>query len=352
MEIVTTIGPKTINPESLKSLVKAGATDMRINLSHSSTELLEEYCAVFAKAGINPSLDTQGAQLRVTEVSDNEFNKGETVIIYFERKPNNKADHIIKLNHRECVPQLSTGDIIRLDFAGLTLRIDEVIEEEYYILARVNSPGKCILNRAVDIVNKPIKLNHLTEFDKYAISKMAVIGCPRIYYSFANSEKDVKELRSMLPKDVKLVSKIETKRGVSNLLGIAKESDAILIDRGDLSREFSIATIPQVSDAVISACKKLGVEVYVATNILDTMMTNKLPSRAEISDIWNLLAKGTDGIVLAAEVAIGDNPVDSVCVVNHMYKLRQVYDNNLILSYDKSLTFDDDHMSLELKSWF
>ena len=156
----------------------------------------------------------------------------------------------------------------------------------------------------------------------------------------------------MLPKDVKLVSKIETKRGVSNLLGIAKESDAILIDRGDLSREFSIATIPQVSDAVISACKKLGVEVYVATNILDTMMTNKLPSRAEISDIWNLLAKGTDGIVLAAEVAIGDNPVDSVCVVNHMYKLRQVYDNNLILSYDKSLTFDDDHMSLELKSWF
>ena len=89
MEIVTTIGPKTINPESLKNLVKAGATDMRINLSHSSTELLEEYCAVFAKAGINPSLDTQGAQLRVTEVSDNEFNKGETVIIYFERKPNN-----------------------------------------------------------------------------------------------------------------------------------------------------------------------------------------------------------------------------------------------------------------------
>ena len=84
MEIVTTIGPRTINPESLKRLVKAGATDMRINLSHSSTKLLEEYCAIFEEAGINPSLDTQGAQLRVTEVSDNEFNK-ESVIIYFEK---------------------------------------------------------------------------------------------------------------------------------------------------------------------------------------------------------------------------------------------------------------------------
>ena len=122
-------------------------------------------------------------------------------------------------------------------------------------------------------------------------------------------------------KNTKVISKIESRKGLSNLEEIVSVSDGVLIDRGDLSREISIGMTPFAVDTILKHCINKGKECFIATNILDSMMENPIPSRAEISDIWNLLSKGVSGFVLAAEVAIGKNPVESVAVINHMNNL-------------------------------
>ena len=130
--------------------------------------------------------------------------------------------------------------------------------------------------------------------------------------------------------DLEIVAKIETINGLRNLEQICLESDAILVDRGDLSREISISMVPIATSSVLETCKALNKRCYVATNILESMMISKIPSRAEISDIYNLMTLGAGGIVLAAEAAIGSNPVESLYVVKHMRKLFELNQRRLL----------------------
>ena len=354
MEIITTIGPQTINSEKLQLLRKAGATDMRINLSHSNLILLKEYCHIFSQAGVSPSLDTQGAQLRLIQSSDKIMHKGEEVVIFFGQIDSEYCrdfEHYMRLNHSTCIDQIEVGDLIRIDFSGLALYVESINRSDDYIVATVFSEGVCMVNRAVDIVGKSIDIEHITEFDEYALSLVPHLNSKYLYYSFAKSASNVQFVRGLLPKNVQIVSKIESKAGVENLESIIEASDAILIDRGDLSRDFSISTIPMLVDVIIQACTKQNCPVFVATNILDTMMTSDLPSRSEISDIWNLLGKNISGIVLAAEVAIGKNPVDSVSTIKYMTTIRTLFENNQFHGYDLSWVPKGETMSDKLKMW-
>ena len=144
------------------------------------------------------------------------------------------------------------------------------------------------------------------------------------------TEELVKRIRKYIPKGTKLISKVETSKSLINIQEIFLDSDALLIDRGDLSREISIALVPIAVEKVLSISKDFNKDIYIATNILDSMMKSKVPSRAEISDIYNLLSMGAKGLVLAAEVAIGDHPVESVALVKYMMKLYEQYSNGLL----------------------
>ena len=119
-------------------------------------------------------------------------------------------------------------------------------------------------------------------------------------------------IRSLAGEDTFIISKIECRNGVTNLKEIAQKSDAILIDRGDLSREFPIERIPSLQSRIIAQSKSIGTEVYVATNLLETMVNSSTPTRAEVNDVYTTLERGADGLVLAAETAIGQNPVGCV----------------------------------------
>ena len=156
------------------------------------------------------------------------------------------------------------------------------------------------------------------------------MGLKSIYLSFTSSQSDILCLRSLLDSlpiepnvRPRIIAKIESRLGLLNLRDIASCVDGILIDRGDLSREISISRIPLATKAILDVCKSIDTPCFVATNILDSMMVNDLPSRAEISDLFNLYVSGASGIVLAAEAAIGKNPVPSVQVVKHMSKVYQ-----------------------------
>ena len=324
--LIVTIGPSSIKEDCLLNLKKAGADIFRINLSHSNEKLLETYISTLIKVGLPVSIDTQGPQLRIADFKlDKNIEIGSNILLFFKENYERSllSDNYILFNHPEAFSQINKGDVLRIDFGGMALKCSDVTDD-YVCKASLISLGPIQNNRAVDIVDKTIKLDILTPFDKSAISYAYSKGCRKVFASFVSSAKDVKKLKEYIPNDCELVSKIETMNGIKNIDEIITLSDQILIDRGDLSRETSISMVPLATKDIINKCNRRSIPVYVATNVLDSMMVDTMPSRAEISDIYNLLNTSVSGIVLAAEVAIGNNPIKSVALLRH---LMNVYDN-------------------------
>lgn len=332
--LIVTIGPASIKKNILTQLKLSGADSFRINLSHSTKESLADYVSAMKDCGIVPAIDTQGAQLRIDALPDTNFFKtGESLVLRFGsniKTSSNVNDNdlpAIVLNHPEAFDQVVVGDSLKVDFGGLIIQLVE--QRNDYWLAKVLASGLAQVNRAVDVSGKSVILLPLTKFDEYAIDYAISAGVKEVYGSFVSSVEDVRTIRNKLPHNVKLVSKIETGVGLSNAIDIMNESDAVLLDRGDLSREISIPSVPIAVNSVLRMAKEIPCPVYVATNILDSMMQNPLPSRAEISDIFSLLNQGVAGIVLAAEVAIGDNPVASAYLVDYLSRLYESHKHGL-----------------------
>ncbi len=328
-EIVTTVGPSSLNVGTLQRMSSEGATDFRINLSHSNSDSLQHYSEVLRSASVPFSLDTQGAQLRIEKIIGSNFLVEGSELDIFSIASPFESDGI-GINHSEFFSQIDVGDVLKIDFGGVVVSILSVNSSECHARAKVLKSGNIVLNRAIDIQGKSILLNYLTEFDEYAIGKYVESGLKSIYLSFASSQHDITRLNALLDSyqldassRPRIIAKIESRIGLLNLRDIASSVDGILIDRGDLSREISISRIPLATKAILDVCKNIGTPCFVATNILDSMMTSDLPSRAEISDLFNLFNSGSSGIVLAAEAAIGRNPISSVQVVKHMSRVFQ-----------------------------
>ena len=256
------------------------------------------------------------------------------------------------LNHNEALNQLSVGDLLRVDFEGLIFQIVNI--SNISIGAKVIQPGTIKPNKAVDVIGKHILLNPFTTFDLTVLEAMSSEDVKSIYVSFTNKSDDIALLRNYLEKfsyspDTQIIAKIETIEALSNLPEILPVVDGVLIDRGDLSREISISKIPYAVDTVINLARQYNTKCYVATNVLDTMITSSLPSRAEISDLHSLLHKGVSGIVLAAEVAIGNNPVNCVHVVRHMQGVCHY--ESLGLSSLIPRSFHSNDLPPELQEW-
>ncbi len=331
-KIIVTVGPKSISSEILKKLVISGADKFRINLSHSDKESLSKYFTSLLSQGINPCIDTQGAQLRVNLSSLVSKPKiGDLLYLVFDKSNliSLKDKNVLSLNHPESYHQIKTKDILKVDFDGLALEILEKDDMKKIIKSKVKASGEVLVNRAIDIKNKSIKLDTLTEFDKFAIDYAISNGTKEIYASFISSAKEASYIKDKIGSSVKLISKIETAKGLANVKEIIEVSDEILIDRGDLSREISIPAIPMAVFNVIKIANEMDKPVSIATNVLDSMMSKNIPSRAEISDIFSHLSAGATGIVLAAEVAIGSNPVKSTALLKYIFNLFDNFQNGL-----------------------
>lgn len=354
MKVIVTIGPSSNNLNTLDNLQKLNVDCFRINLSHCNEEQISEYFQLFDKAHIIPALDTQGAQARLLSKKDKLlFEKNESLNIFFDSQDfeKNSLDKDLLCSVNTLSDEISIGEEIRCDFGELLLLIDSIDEKKRRVKCKVKSRGELHNNRALDFPDNIKSLPAITEFDKFALLKGNQKGVNTVFLSFASSKEDIINLKKIINKNTKVISKIESRMGLRNLSEIVDVSDGILIDRGDLSREISIGMVPFAVDTIIDHCIKNDKECFIATNILDSMMKNPIPSRAEISDIWNLLSKGISGFVLAAEVAIGDNPVETVAVINHMINLFNSSKISFIDLIDPKVT-KNDLPDGPLRSWF
>ena len=338
--LVVTIGPSSIELDQLLRIKTEDPMHYRINLSHSNPQLLNQYYSRFREAGIPPSIDTQGAQLRVSSINgSSDFKPGQVITVGScsdLTEPNSVSCNLL-LNHSELFYQLEPKDVVKIGFDGLLAHVIEVDIPSLTAAFEIVNSGNVEVNKAIDIVDKPIDLSPLTDFDIHSLQNSKDHGVESVYLSFCDSAEQIHFARSLLLSsgyDVDhmplVVAKIESVKALNNLSEIINMADAILIDRGDLSREVRISRIPQVVSQVIDSCKEQSVPCFIATNVLDSMIHDYLPSRAEISDISNLLIQGASGLVLAAETAIGKNPVESVQVLNYMLRLHDTNSSNFL----------------------
>ena len=320
--ILVTIGPSSLNEEVITKLSDLGVYLFRINLSHTKIEDLEVIIKNIQKwSNIPICLDSEGAQIRNQEMISEfvEFKKDTKVKIHHSAVVGDSEN--ISFAPNNVTKQFKDGDLIRVDFNAVSLKVTKDYDD--YLMANVESPGYVRSNKATDI-DSDVILNPITEKDEEAFKIGLKNGINNFSLSFTNTAEDVKKIRNIIGYDVNLISKIESIKGVLNLGEILPLVDQILIDRGDLSREVSIEKIPFIQRRIISFAKSKKVPVYVATNLLETMIISNSPTRAEVNDIASTLLMGADGLVLAAETAIGKHPIGSVnmakSVIDQFYK--------------------------------
>jgi len=206
---------------------------------------------------------------------------------------------------------------LSIDFNSVIAQV--IFKGPGYIEIRVLVGGKMGQNKAVTL-DWDISLPSLTAKDIKALSLGRRLGIRHAALSFAAKAADVDQVRAILGSKSYVISKIESIRGVLNLEEIALNSDALLIDRGDLSRQVPLERLPAVQKDIISRAKKCKAKIYVATNLLESMISSPFPTRAEVNDIFNTLNDGADGLVLAAETAIGRYPINCVNMVSRVVK--------------------------------
>jgi len=352
-EILCTLGPASLDERTIMRLTDLGATLFRINLSHTAINEVAPTVGLIQKfTDVPVCLDTEGAQIRTGKFVQGQVELNEHTVVRLSVSQVPGDAYRFNLYPRDIVRDLQIGDFISIDFASALVQVIDFEDAagDYCAVARVLHGGPVGSNKAVT-VDRDIVLPPLTDKDIAAISEGRAVGVEHFALSFANRISDVKAIRKVAGGGTTIISKIETLDALANLKEIADESDALLIDRGDLSRQVPIERIPALQKSIISTAKGMGAKIYVATNLLESMVTAPTPTRAEVNDIYNTLSDGADGLVLAAETAIGEFPVHCMgMVVKVTQNFEQGNDADQILPFAEPVSLLPDPHGGTLKT--
>jgi len=317
-DILCTLGPSSLDRQTIHRLEQSGASLFRVNLSHTKLADLARIIRTIREATEVPvCLDTEGAQIRTGDLIDGAITLRDNSVVRVHRRRVPSDGRNLNFYPADAVALLRVGDFVSIDFNSVLAQV--IAQDDEGVSMRVLRGGLVGQNKAV-AVERDIEMPALTEKDLGAIAIGNEMRIRHYALSFANSGKDVLELRALVGEEAFIISKIESRSGLRNLDEIAAASDGLLIDRGDLSRHVPIELLPQTQKSVIQRAKGAGRPVYVATNLLESMVAQPTPTRAEVNDIYNTLADGADGLVLAAETAIGKYPIQCAAMVSRMIR--------------------------------
>ena len=321
IQILVTLGPSTLNKSFLVFAKTKKISFLRLNMSHIKINNLEKIIKFIKKYNDKTPIciDTEGAQIRTKIKRKTFYKKSDEFKIY-------KSNGNFNLYPEDVFQKLKINDILLIGFDNLSVKVKSL--EKRYIKVKVLTEGFLEGNKGVHIKNRKIHLNYLTIKDLEAIKIAKKNKIKTFALSFTNSSKDIIKFKNILKKEKKIY-KLETISAMRNLTNIIKEGDSFLIDRGDLSKETEIEKIPMYQRKIISLVNKgHNKEIFVATNLLESMIENAAPTRAEANDIFNCLELGASGLVLAAETAIGKYPINAVEFLRKMIKEYNNYRSN------------------------
>jgi pyruvate kinase len=330
VKLIVTLGPATHTEADLRKIKDKGVDFVRVNMSHSSIEDLRYFIDLSIKVGIPFIIDTEGSQVRTGKMKEDVLilQENDKVKICVDQKSECARD--IHLKPSCAIDQLEESDLIHIDFDTVILRVTDTstLSSERYIIAEAITGGKLGSNKAVAIypaLPKKINLPTLTDKDHQAIALGLEKNIKYIAVSFVRSGDNVSHVRKLTQGSMKIISKIECTDALENLDDIIDESDYLLIDRGDLSKEVPIVKIPFIQKIILHKASKKATGVFVATNLLETMVENKNPTRAVVHDTIATIMDGAYGLTLAAETAIGRYPMECINMINRLSQHVESY---------------------------
>lgn len=321
-QIIVTLGPASKTEQDLRKIKDKGVDFVRVNMSHSSIENLEYFVGLAKKVGIPFILDTEGSQVRTGYLKGDVlyFKENDLVKIYAKDIHGNRKRLCLRPGY--VIDQLEVGDLIHIDFDTLILRVIDVsTASKGFITGKAITGGLIGSNKAVvidPVFKKRFHLPALSPKDYQSIELGLKAGIEHIALSFVRDGDSIDEVRKVTHNKMKIISKIECIDALEHINEIIQKSDFILIDRGDLSKEIPIERIPFTQKVIMHKARRYDTGVFVATNLLETMIEKRNPTRAEVHDVVNTIVEGAMGLTLAAETAVGKYPMECINMLNKL----------------------------------
>ena len=318
-KIVATLGPASSDPEVMTRMIAAGVDVVRLNFSHGTADdhrkrvaLLRE---IVRKVGrtVGVMVDLQGPKIRVGKFAAGkaELKPGSGFVLEASGAPGDATR--VGLDYPDLVDDLAAGDVLLLDDGRIVLEVDAIIERE--VRCRVRVGGVLSNNKGINKQGGGLSAPALTAKDMEDIRTAAELTCDFVAVSFPKSGADMRlarELPRAAGSDALLVAKIERVEAIAALEDILHASDAIMVARGDLAVEVGDAAVPALQKRLIRAAREHNKIAITATQMMESMISSPVPTRAEVSDVANAVLDGTDAVMLSAETASGAYPVETV----------------------------------------
>jgi pyruvate kinase len=336
-KIICTIGPASENRETLTALMNAGMNAARLNFSHGTHDEQKDKIDLIKSVREELSLpipiilDTKGPEIRTGKFENGGIilEEGQKFFIYTDDRIGNQES--CSASYEGMLSDVKIGDKVLIDDGLIQLTVTDISGDRLTTVA--DNGGEIKDNKGINLPGVHINLPAITDKDKKDILFGISQGIDFVAASFTRSSGDVLFLRYFLDendgKNVKIISKIENREGVDNIASIISESDGIMVARGDLGVEIPPEEVPLIQKDIISKCNRAGKFVITATQMLDSMIHNPRPTRAEVADVANAILDGTDVVMLSGETASGNYPVEAVEMMT-----------NVALSAEEGIDYD------------
>jgi len=319
-KIVCTIGPPCADVETIKNMIRAGMSVARFNMSHGTRESHRELINIVKQARFEMGapvaimIDTKGPEIRIKQFKNKKvlLKDGQDFILTTENVVGD-AD-IVSVTYEKLPQIVNKGTRILLNDGLIELVV--VKKSDKMVYTKVIEGGELSNNKSINLPNVELNMKYLSENDKKDLAFGVQEGADVFSISFVNHAQDVEDVRNFLisvgAKNPFIVAKLESQKGVDNLEEIIKAADGVMVARGDLGVEIPFERLPHIQKQIIKKAKELGKYTITATQMLESMISNIRPTRAEISDVANAIYDGTSAIMLSGETSAGEHPVLAV----------------------------------------
>ena len=314
-KILATLGPSIFKKNIINQLIRSGVDGFRINFSHnlSGIEKIVKIIRDCEKLNVKPIAivaDLQGIKLRIGKILENQVSlkRGDTFNFDLNKKIGSQSR--VYLPYPEIFKKIKKSNKILIDDGKFVFKIKKLTKNSIQTICQ----NDCIIKnfKSIHIPGLEVDFDDLTAKDKKDISIAKRLGCNWIALSYVKNSKIIKQTRKLIPQDTGIIAKVENKSAIKNIKDIIQTSDAIMVARGDLAVEIGANEVPHVQLDIVKKCSELGKPVIIATQMLESMIENNKPTRAEINDIGTAVFQGTDVVMLSAETAVGKYPIQAV----------------------------------------
>jgi pyruvate kinase len=318
-KIICTLGPATEKTETIRGLLNAGADVFRLNMSHAKHEWVREIIPRIRKIAAEiprPAailLDTQGPAIRTGELKSNLQLKPGDILEFTVRGAKSEEKYSVDVNYEGLVNDISVGDVVLVDNGVMRLLVLE--KKRNRIRCKVLTKGVLGSRRHINLPGVRVNLPPLTQKDLEDIALGVELKVDFVALSFARKKSDLQELRRVLKKagsSAQVVAKIEDQSAVRHIGQMIEAADVVMIARGDLGIECPMEELPIIQRKIVKRCLRIGKPVIVATHMLESMIENPVPTRAEVTDVANAVFEQADAIMLSGETSTGRYPVECV----------------------------------------